>query len=69
MQSDASCTGVPYRVADRSPSRRRLTAQQLAERQNSGALCKTLHDGRQKLRGVLTGSRHGLNEQKERSLT
>ena len=42
----------------------------LAERLNTtrGALYKTLHDGRQKLRGELTARGQGLNEQKERSL-
>jgi DNA-directed RNA polymerase specialized sigma24 family protein len=33
-----------------------------------GALYKTLHDGRQKLRSALTERGMGLNEQKERSL-
>jgi RNA polymerase sigma-70 factor (ECF subfamily) len=42
----------------------------LAERLKTtrGALYKTLHDGRQKLRGALTARGHGLNEQKERAL-
>ena len=42
----------------------------LAERLNTtrGALYKTLHDGRQKLRGALTARGLGLNERKERSL-
>jgi len=42
----------------------------LAERLNTtrGALYKTLHDGRQKLRSALTERGMGLNEQKERSL-
>jgi RNA polymerase sigma-70 factor, ECF subfamily len=42
----------------------------LAERLNTtrGALYKTLHDGRQKLRSELTARGLGLNEQKERSL-
>ncbi len=42
----------------------------LAERLNTtrGALYKTLHDGRQKLRSALTARGLGLNEQKERSL-
>jgi RNA polymerase sigma-70 factor, ECF subfamily len=42
----------------------------LAERLNTtrGALYKTLHDGRQKLRGALTARGMGLNEPKERSL-
>jgi RNA polymerase sigma-70 factor, ECF subfamily len=42
----------------------------LAERLNTtrGALYKTLHDGRQKLRSALTARGMGLNEQKERSL-
>jgi RNA polymerase sigma-70 factor (ECF subfamily) len=42
----------------------------LAERLKTtrGALYKTLHDGRQKLRGALTARALGLNEQKERAL-
>jgi RNA polymerase sigma-70 factor, ECF subfamily len=42
----------------------------LAERLNTtrGALYKTLHDGRQKLRSALAERGMGLNEQKERSL-
>ncbi|HMH47735.1 MAG TPA: sigma-70 family RNA polymerase sigma factor, partial [Solirubrobacteraceae bacterium] len=42
----------------------------LAERLKTtrGALYKTLHDGRQKLRGALTARGLGLNEQKERAL-
>jgi RNA polymerase sigma-70 factor (ECF subfamily) len=42
----------------------------LAERLETtrGALYKTLHDGRQKLRGALTARGHGLNEHKERAL-